>query len=378
MSSGVGAPARAPRIALVLGGGGLKGFAHIGVLRALSERGIVPTTYAGTSIGALIAAAQASGMSLSEMTERAAALRRSDLFRFNSMGMLMERMRVPSIYSDEPLRALIDAVVPAKRFDEFEPRLLVNTVDIERGTQVIWGSPGLRDAMITDAVYASCALPGSFPPGQVQDRLCVDGGTIDNLPVGVAGLDADLVIAIDVGSSDLTRNVSVAAQGFAAIYMRAATVMMHSLQQFPLRQWSRPPMILVRPRVANIGWFTFGRTGELIEAGYRAAGAALDHMDEALDAEGGVFPRRLVQVRVDRDKCICCGLCAAIAPRAMALDKTGKAYPLEPQFEWSPADGGFIHACPTYAIEAHRLDGALDDADPDVPEPVAPPAATGG
>lgn len=378
MSSGVGATARAPRIALVLGGGGLKGFAHIGVLRALSERGIVPTTYAGTSIGALIAAAQASGMSLSEMTERAAALRRSDLFRFNSMGMLMERMRVPSIYSDEPLRALIDAVVPAKRFDEFEPRLLVNTVDIERGTQVLWGSPGLRDAKITDAVYASCALPGSFPPGQVQDRLCVDGGTIDNLPVAVAGLAADLVIAIDVGSSDLTRNVKVASQGFAAIYMRAATVMMHSLQQFPLRQWSSPPMILVRPRVANIGWFTFGRTGELIEAGYRAAVAALDHMDEALDAAEGVFPRRLVQVRVDRDKCICCGLCAAIAPRAMALDAAGKAYPLEPQFEWSPADGGFIHACPTYAIEAHRLDGALDDADPDVPEPVAPPAPTGG
>ena len=378
MSVGTAASERAPRIALVLGGGGLKGFAHIGVLRALAERGITPATLAGTSIGALIASAYAKGMSLTEMSERAAALRRSDLFRFNSMGMLMERMRVPSIYSDEPLRALIEAVVPAGRFDELDHRLLVNTVDIERGTQVIWGSPGLRDASIADAVYASCALPGSFPPGQVGDRLCVDGGTIDNLPVGVAGLAADLVIAIDVGSSDLTRNVKVASQGFAAIYMRAATVMMHSLQQFPLRGWGSPPMILVRPRVANIGWFTFGRTPELIEAGYRAAALALDHMDEALDAHEGVFPRRLVQVHVDRERCVCCGLCAAIAPGTMALDDAGKAYPLEPQFEWSPADGGFIHACPTYAIEAHRLDGALDDADPDMPEPVAPPAATGG
>ena len=367
-----------PRIAVVLGGGGLKGFAHIGVLRALAERGIAPTTFAGTSIGALIAAAHIGGMSLSEMTERAASLRRSDLFRLNSMGMLMERMRVTSIYSDEPLRALINAVVPAKRFDELEQSLLVNTVDIERGTQMIWGSPGLRDATIADAVYASCALPGSFPPGRVGDRLCIDGGTIDNLPVAVAGLGADLVIAIDVGNSDLTRNIEIGSQGFAAIYMRAATVMMHSLQQFPLRQWQEPPMILVRPRVAHIGWFTFGRTGELIEEGFRAASAALDHVDEALEAQGGVFPRRLVSVTVDRSRCIRCGLCAAIAPDAMGLDAEGYAYAREPQFEWSPADGGFIHACPTYAIESRRLDGALDDTDPETPAPVAPPAAAAG
>lgn len=375
MGSGGIAP---PRIAVVLGGGGLKGFAHIGVLRALAERGITPTTYAGTSIGALIAAAQIGGMSLSEMTERAASLRRSDLFRLNSMGMLMERMRVASIYSDEPLRALIEAVVPAKRFDEVDQRLLVNTVDIERGTQVIWGSPGLRDASIAEAVYASCALPGSFPPGRVGERLCIDGGTIDNLPVAVAGLDADLVIAIDVGNSDLTRNIEVTSQGFAAIYMRAATVMMHSLQQFPLQQWQGPPMILVRPRVAHVGWFTFGRTGELIEEGYRSAMAALDHIDEALDSDGGLFPRRLVSVTVDRGKCIRCGLCAAIAPHAMALDAEGVAYARDPQFDWSPADGGFIHACPTYAIESRRLDGAIDDTDPDAPSPIAPPAAAGG
>ena len=377
MALGGGGTSPPRRIAVVLGGGGLKGFAHIGVLRALAERDIVPTTFAGTSIGALIAAAHLGGMSLSEMTERAASLRRGDLFRLNSMGMLMERMRVTSIYSDEPLQALIAAVIPPKRFDELERQLLVNTVDIERGTQVIWGSPGLRDAQVADAVYASCALPGSFPPGKVRERLCIDGGTIDNLPVGVAGLDAELVIAIDVGNSDLTRDVEVASQGFAAIYMRAATVMMHSLQQFPLRQWSGPPMILVRPRVAHIGWFTFGRTGELIEEGYRAASAALEHLDEALGASGGVYPRRVVEVTVDRDKCVCCGLCAAIAPDAMALDESGKAYAREPEFEWSPADGGFIHACPTYAIRSRRLDGEPDDSDPDAPMPVPPPAAIG-
>ena len=101
------------RTALVLGGGGLKGFAHIGVLRALEERGIRPSLIAGTSIGALIGAAYAGGMSVSEMTARAVSLRRRDLFRINHVGMLFERMRCPSLYLEEPLRDLCAATSPA-------------------------------------------------------------------------------------------------------------------------------------------------------------------------------------------------------------------------------------------------------------------------
>src|SRR5579864_5372457 len=100
------------RIALVLGGGGIKGFAHIGVMRALDERGIVPSVYAGTSIGALLAAARVGGMTVEEQTRRAESLRRRDLFRINHLGMLMERMRAPSIYLEQPLRDLCRAVVP--------------------------------------------------------------------------------------------------------------------------------------------------------------------------------------------------------------------------------------------------------------------------
>src|SRR4030088_417777 len=85
--------AKALKIALVLGGGGLKGFAHIGVLRALAERGIHPDVYAGTSIGALIAAAHITGATVEELTARAEGLKRRDLFRLNHFGMLLDRMR---------------------------------------------------------------------------------------------------------------------------------------------------------------------------------------------------------------------------------------------------------------------------------------------
>src|SRR5213596_382655 len=186
---------KAHKIALVLGGGGLKGFAHIGVFRALKELGIEPTVVAGTSIGALIGAAYARGMDVSEMADRARALKRRDLFRLNRMGMLLERQHSPAIYLEEPLREVVKSVSTEKRFDQLKRTLLVNTVDITRGTQVVWGMPGLRDVWVQDAVYASCALPGFFPPGEVGGRFCVDGGVIDNLPVGAASLGADAVIA---------------------------------------------------------------------------------------------------------------------------------------------------------------------------------------
>lgn len=339
----------------MLGGGGVKGFAHIGVMKALDELGIEPTLYAGTSIGALLAGARVGGLSATELEKRARTLRRRDLFRINHFGMLMERMRSPSIYLEDPLRDLCRAVVPTGTFDGLAMPLLVNTVDLERGAPVVWGSPGLRDVSVQDAVYASCALPGYFPPGRVNDRLCVDGGVIDNLPVGVASLSADLVIAVDVGSSDLRPITDAMSLGFANIYMRAAATMMHALQQFPLTHWDGPPMVLIRPRCGE-DWLSFSNISASIQEGYRAAHKALEDIDAFYDQPGGVFPRRRFELGVDRDKCIGCGLCVALVPNLMGLDATGKAYTRTDTVDWSPADGDFVHHCPTGAIIARKIE----------------------
>src|SRR5512141_3027117 len=118
------------KIALVLGGGGLKGFAHIGVLAALEEKGIKPAVFAGTSIGSLICAAAAAGMPIDDMTDHAKSLRRRDLFRLNRLGMLLERSHAPSIYQAGPLRSVLESIVGDTRFDELDAKLLVNTVDL--------------------------------------------------------------------------------------------------------------------------------------------------------------------------------------------------------------------------------------------------------
>jgi len=364
---------KAHKIALVLGGGGLKGFAHIGVFRALQEMGITPTVVAGTSIGALIGAAYARGMNTSEMADRARALKRRDLFRLNRMGFLLERQHAAAIYMEDPLREVVKSVVTEKRFDQLKTTLLVNTVDITRGTQVVWGLPGLRHVSVVDAVYASCALPGFYPPGHVDDRLCVDGGVIDNLPVSIASRGMDAVIAVDTGSSDLEPENDIATAGFASIYMRAATTMMHALQLAPFANWAKPPMILIRPKVNHIGWFSFDKTDELLEAGYVAALEACKHYEECIAWGVGVFPRRAMQITVDREKCIGCTLCTAMAPDLMAMDAQHKAYPLQPIVEWSPADGDFVHHCPTYAIEATRIDAQATPVAPPTVDPTSEP-----
>jgi NTE family protein len=373
--SGQAQGAREPRIALVLGGGGMKGFAHIGVLQALEERGIKPALYAGTSIGALLAAATVGGMTPSELAKRAEAMRRRDLFRINHFGMLMDRMKSRSIYLEEPLRDLCTAVVPGGTFDELPSPLLVNTVDVEHGIQVVWGLPGLRDVSVQDAVYASCSLPGFFPAGRVGGRVCVDGGVIDNMPAAIASLGMDMVIAVDVGSSDLDHVPGASQLGFATIYMRAATTMMHALQQFPLVGWSGPPMLLIRPKVGS-EWLSFSHSGENIREGYRAGMKALEHFDTYLEQPGGIFPRKRVELSVSREKCIGCGLCVALAPTYMGLDSSGKAFARTTIVEWSAADGDFVHHCPTSAIDAKRIDlvtpprsAELVDESSGVPQP---------
>ena len=363
------------KIALVLGGGGMKGFAHIGALKALQERGIKISLYAGTSIGAMLAAATVGGLAPDELAVRAEALKRKDLFRINHFGMLMDRMKSRSIYMEEPLRELCTSVVPTGTFDEVQTPLLVNTVDLERGTQVVWGLKGLRDVSVQDAVYASCALPGFFPPGQVDGRWCVDGGVIDNMPAHIAALGMDMVIAVDVGSADLARLPGIAQQGFAAIYMRSAMTMMHSLQSFPLQQWSGPPMLLVRPKVGR-NWLSFSDSAKNVREGYRATAKALEHFDAYLEQPGGIHPRKRVELSVERDKCIGCGLCAAIAPTYFGMDSAGKAFTRTKVVEWSAADGDFVHQCPTFAIGAERIDLVTPQVPPprDPPPPSAPVA----
>jgi NTE family protein len=343
------------RFALVLGGGGMKGLAHVGALRALEERGWIPDVIVGTSIGSLLGAAWANGLNTADITDVGLSLRRADVFTIAHRDMALKRMRAPGLYHAAPLESLIRGFVGDLTFRELERRLVVATVDINSGMQVYWGLPGLADVPVADAVFASCALPGFFPPRAIDNRYFVDGALADNLPVTLAAtLGVDGVVAVDVGSSSVLR-ADIQDDGFASVFARATEIVFQQMLETRLARWSGPPLLLVQPRVEHVPMFSFDHTRELMDEGYRATDAALDLAGAAVRsaAAGGIFPRRLIRIGVDRERCIGCGQCVARAPQGtFRLDGSGKAVgPVDPQ-EWSPVDGGFIRHCPTYAITA--------------------------
>ncbi len=345
------------RYTLVLGGGGMKGLAHVGVLEALLERGLKPAQIIGCSVGSMVGAAWASGKSIPELKDIAINLKRKDVFQIAHADMAFKRMRSPALFRREPLEQLIARLVGDTRFQDLDVPVIMNTVDVNSGMQVLWGLPGLDDIPVADAVFASCALPGYLPPYEIRGRYYVDGATLDNLPVAAGrAVDGELIFAADVSASGTLRG-DTQEEGFAAVFGRATELAMQSLLEVRLRYWTAPPVYYVHPRVEHISMFNFNNLREVVEEGYRATIDALNRPASwPQPGEDGVYPRRRVLVHVERDRCIGCGACLFQGPPGLfVLDTDRKAVVTQPEQEWSPAGGAFIRHCPTYAISARPV-----------------------
>src|SRR3954463_15566701 len=344
---------------LVLSGGGLKGLAHIGVLKALDERGLVPSLVVGSSIGSLIGAAWAAGVPIRHMEARARLVRRRDVFQVARADVAFRRLLAPALYRREPLQALIDYLVGDVTFNDLPRRLLINTVDLNSGMQVMWGLPGLRNTRVADAVAASCALPGIFPPREINGRAYVDGAVVENLPVRMASsLGQGPILAINVAATSVLRS-ETETRGFAATYIRGLEIVMQTQIEAQLRDWKGPPLVLVQPRVEHISMFAFDKTEELIDAGYQNTANTLDQLGTRLGGiAGGMHPTRRLRVLVDEARCVGCGSCVIQAPQVFRLDARGKAEVLSPVQTWSPIDGAYVLNCPTYAISVRPEDSA--------------------
>lgn len=177
------------KIALVLSGGGALGCAHIGVIKTLEKYNIPIDIIVGTSMGGVVGASYAVGLSTEEMTKFACKFRTMDFFdlNFDSSGL----------FSGKGVMRVINKFLPDERIENLSRVFACVSTDLYSESEVVFKTGSVRDA-----VRATLSIPGIFIPFQKDDKLLVDGGILNNLPEDVAmELGADIIISCDVLSN---------------------------------------------------------------------------------------------------------------------------------------------------------------------------------
>jgi NTE family protein len=259
--------AKRPRVGLALSGGAARGVAHVGVLKVFLEENIPVDFVAGTSAGALVGGAYASGMTVPELEELGRSLRWRDFGR-----MTLSRL---GVQSNARMEEYIRERYPVTRFEEMPIPFAVVATDLRTGLPVVMRDEG----DVAFAVRASCAVPGWYVPVvDAEGRQLVDGGLVANIPSSAArALGAELVIAVDVNAEGAK---------FLGPPQSAIGVLIQSLmvvQRTASQHQREAADVVISPEVGHIRWDEMARAGELLEAGERAARAALHTVRELLE-----------------------------------------------------------------------------------------------
>jgi NTE family protein len=266
----------AERVVLVLGGGGMKGLAHVGAWRAIADAGQHVSAVVGTSIGALVGACICAGVDHERLALLARALQKSDIVTLNRWAALFNGIRQPSVFRGDVFRRYLETVTPVETFAELKMPLSMNAVDLQTGEQVWFGAGGREDVPLIDAIYASCALPVFYPPAEIDGRYYVDGGVSDALPMAFAAeLGADRIIAVDVAAGLVQDGPETVSKGMVAIHQRVMQIMGYERKTAALAAWSGPELVYVRPELDTYQTFDFANTEYFLAEGYRATLEAL-------------------------------------------------------------------------------------------------------
>ena len=303
-----------PTIGLALGGGAARGFAHIGVMHALAKAGIVTDVIVGTSIGAVVG-----GCFAAKQLDTLEAWARSLNVR-SVMKYLDINLSGSGLISGNHLAKNLEAGLHDMRIDELPTRFAAIATEFNTGHE-IW----LTRGRMVEALRASYALPGIFPPVRIGGRWLVDGALVNPVPVSAArALGARLVIAVNLNSDLFGRGTIIASHGsddediaeaaaaalprvpglrglfrrepslprkmfgrrgrpgIPTVMVEAFNVMQDRITRARLA--GDPPDVLISPRLGPIGWFDFQRAADAIAIGQDATEKAIDGINEAIAA----------------------------------------------------------------------------------------------
>ncbi|MCF7935163.1 MAG: patatin-like phospholipase family protein [Synergistales bacterium] len=242
---------RQKRIGLALGGGAVLGGAHIGVIRALEEASIPIHALAGTSIGALVGALYAFGKSWEELLEIAEEIDWFSVSRF-----------APSQYgllSNERIRDVMHRALGEVTIEEAPIPMAIVAADIGSGEKVV-----LRQGDVGDAVMASTCIPGVFAPVTMNDRMLIDGGLVENVPVhSLRRLCVDRTIGVDLYAR---HRLSKPGNIIELLHNVASVKLIHAstLERSPVD-------LLIAPDLSDFNAFDTDQLPQLVEEGYREA-----------------------------------------------------------------------------------------------------------
>lgn len=250
-------------IALALGGGFARGFAHLGVLQVLEQNHIPVSHIAGTSVGSVFGAAYASGAPLARILATSRTIRFRDIARWS-----VSRL---GLASNHRLADLIERVFDSKQFEDMKLPLAVVATDLGSGEPVVF-----RQGPLVEAIRASCAFPGLFEPIQIGTRCFADGVLVAPVPTLAARqIGGRLVVAVSVGIHDGDRQPP---KNLFQVVARAV----NAAQKHQQDTWERYADLVIRPDVHSIAWDDFARANEAIEAGAAAARRALPRIRKLL------------------------------------------------------------------------------------------------
>ncbi len=249
------------QIGLALGGGAVLGAAHVGVLRALDEFGYEITHISGTSIGSVVGALLAFGKDWKEIEEIALNLSwfKAARLSFSRMGLL----------SNEKLGQSIIDMIGSVTFDQAKIPLYIVAADIGNGDKVV-----LSSGDVASAIMASTCIPGIFEPVEYNDRLLVDGGICENVPVKVL---ADLGVSPIVGIDLMTRHAHRRPGSIIEVLINSfAFALSGSVKDFSGREGIK----IISPKLFEFNSVDIKQIPELIEQGYRDASEALESFEK--------------------------------------------------------------------------------------------------
>jgi NTE family protein len=255
-----------PKVALVLGGGAARGFAHVGVLRILEQEKIPIDMIVGTSVGSLIGAMYASNPNSFELEWTSFTLEKDDIFDFSILSSATGPVK------GDKLEKFVNSKVAAKNIEQLKIPFYAVSADLNTGEPVIFLS-----GPVCKAVRASCSIPGIFTPLVYDNKQLVDGGVLGNVAPEIARkYGANLVIVVSIDKSILNKDTG----NIVSITLQAIDIMSNKIDSYKLKDAD----VVIAPEIGDVGTMDFTQKKRCMQAGISAAQKAIPDIKKRLDA----------------------------------------------------------------------------------------------